>query len=82
MPRATLEALADHGRPHGDTLNGTAEQSRAQLAKLQGAGIDIAEVTDLLEQEGLVKFERSWQELLDTVEGGLRNAQKLSLIHI
>lgn len=76
MPRATLEALADHGRPHGDTLTDTATQSRAQLAKLQDAGIDMAEVTDLLEQEGLVKFERSWQELLDTVDGGLRNAQK------
>lgn len=75
MPRATLEALADHGRPHGDTLTGTAAQSKAQLADLQAAGIDMVEVTDLLEQEGLVKFERSWQELLDTVDSGLRSAQ-------
>ncbi|NUU23685.1 MAG: transaldolase [Streptomycetaceae bacterium] len=68
MPEATLEAVADHGQIAGDAVHGTYEQSRAELAALEGLGISYDEVVQLLEDEGVEKFETSWNELLGSVQ--------------
>lgn len=72
MPEATLSAFADHGQVDGDTITGEYRDSDLILNALDGYGIDYAEITEHLENEGLDKFESSWSELLDTVADALR----------
>lgn len=75
MPEATLRAFADHGHVPGDTITGSYLESNQVLNAIDALGVDYAEVTELLEQEGLQKFEASWSELLGTVEQALREAR-------
>lgn len=74
MPEKTLDAVADHGEVQGDTIVGRYDEAREDMAKLQTAGIDVDEVTALLEQEGVDKFIASWHELTDTVTAALESA--------
>jgi transaldolase len=71
MPEATLEATADHGEVTGDTVRGTYEQSRAELAAVEKLGIAYDDVVQLLEDEGVEKFEASWNDLLKSTEAEL-----------
>ncbi|MFF7712041.1 transaldolase [Streptomyces sp. NPDC007988] len=72
MPEATLEATADHGRITGDTVRGTYEQARAELDALEKLGIAYDDVVQLLEDEGVEKFEASWNDLLKSTEAELQ----------
>ncbi|GAB3212054.1 transaldolase [Marinactinospora thermotolerans DSM 45154] len=72
MPEATLEATADHGEISGDTVRGTYEQARADLAALAEVGVDYDDVVAVLEREGVSKFEKSWEGLLDGVSQQLK----------
>jgi transaldolase len=72
MPEATMEAVFDHGVVSPDTITGEYEHSRAVLAKLTELGVSYTEVVDLLESEGVEKFEASWNDLLDTVSKALQ----------
>ena len=38
---------------------------------LERVGVDLTDVFQVLEDEGVEKFEASWKELLDTVKGQL-----------
>jgi transaldolase len=71
MPEATLEAAEDHGQITGDTITGTYEQARADLDAVEKLGIAYDDVVQVLEDEGVEKFEQSWIELLDTVTASL-----------
>jgi len=72
MPEATLEAVADHGEITGDTVRGSYEQARADLDAIAKLGIDYDEVVQLLEDEGVEKFEKSWTDLLASTEAELK----------
>ncbi|MBI3215204.1 MAG: transaldolase [Mycobacterium sp.] len=76
MPEKTLEAVADHGVVTGDTVSGTAEPAQIIFDKLSTIGIDLPDVFKVLEEEGVEKFEKSWQELLDATQGQLDAAKK------
>jgi transaldolase len=67
MPEATIKATADHGELIGDTVHGTYDASRKVFADLEELGIGYDDVTQVLEDEGVSKFEASWNELLDTI---------------
>jgi transaldolase len=71
MPEATLDAVADHGKLRGDTIRGTYEDAQAALDKLTEFGIEYDDVVQVLEDEGVQKFEDSWKQLLATVQGQL-----------
>ncbi|MEU2427550.1 transaldolase [Streptomyces sp. NPDC007851] len=71
MPEGTLNATADHGDIHGDTVTGGYAQARADLAAVEKLGIRYDEVVGKLEDEGVAKFEAAWQELLDAVTKSL-----------
>jgi transaldolase len=75
MPEKTLLAVADHARLSGDTVTGQGDRSQAVFDQLSAAGIDVPDVFRVLEEEGVEKFEKSWQELLDTVSGQLDKAR-------
>ena len=67
MPEGTIKATADHGELIGDTVHGTYDASRKVFADLEELGIGYDDVTQVLEDEGVSKFEASWNELLDTI---------------
>ncbi|MGP3943589.1 MULTISPECIES: transaldolase [Streptomyces] len=72
MPEATLEAVADHGEISGDTVRGTYEQAKADIDALAGIGISYDDVVQVLEDEGVEKFESSWNDLLKSTEAELK----------
>jgi len=69
MPEKTLDALLDHGNatPSDTVLEGL-EGSRKVLADLAGAGIDVEAVGEELQKDGVVLFEKSYDQLLGTIE--------------
>jgi transaldolase len=71
MPETTLMAFADHGAVEGDRVTSTAAQAQEVFDALERVGVDLTDVFRTLEDEGVQKFEQSWQELLDTVKGQL-----------
>jgi transaldolase len=71
MPEATLHATADHGVLQGDTVHGTYDEARELFAKLEALGISYDDVVQVLEDEGVSKFEASWGELLQTIANEL-----------
>ena len=71
MPEKTLEATFDHGVISGDTITGGYEEAREVFAGLQKVGVDFADVTQVLEDEGVAKFIDSWHDLLTQVAEGL-----------
>jgi len=71
MPEKTLKAFADHGEVEGDKVTGTAAQAQEVFDALERVGVDLTDAFQVLEDEGVEKFEASWRELLDTVKGQL-----------
>ncbi|MBK3570677.1 transaldolase [Streptomyces sp. MBT62] len=71
MPEATLNATADHGDIHGDTVTGGYAQARADLDAVERLGISYDTVVKQLEDEGVAKFEVAWQDLLGAVAKSL-----------
>jgi transaldolase len=67
MPEATLNALADHGQIRGNTIAGTYRDAQAVLDDLDRIGISYDEVIELLEVEGVHKFEDSYAKLISAI---------------
>jgi transaldolase len=67
MPSKTMDAVADHGELHGDTVRSQYDEARQVLDALERLGIAYTDVTSVLEREGVEKFEKSWDELMATV---------------
>jgi len=78
MPEATLEAFADHGEVTGDTVTGTAAESKQVFDELAAVGVDLTDVFVVLEKEGVDKFEVAWNELLEATAEQLRAAGQKS----
>jgi transaldolase len=71
MPEATLDAVADHGVVRGNTIEGTYDEARAVLDDLNALGIGYDDVIEVLEAEGVQKFEDSYAQLAESVQGQL-----------
>jgi transaldolase len=78
MPEATLDAVADHGVIRGDTIRPAYAAARQVMADLASAGIDIDDVVQVLEDEGVEKFEASWNDLLSSTKGELERLAKVA----
>jgi transaldolase len=63
MPEGTLEAFEDHGTV-ARTVDADPAQAESVLAELAVAGIDMEDVAETLEQEGVASFAKSFDELL------------------
>ncbi len=77
MPPETLAAYRDHGDP-APRLTNDIEQAQAMLNELQALGIDLQAVTQQLEDEGIEKFIKPFDQLMETLEA--RRAHVLSQI--
>ena len=76
MPEKTMQAFADHGEVRGDQVTTKYDDARKVMADLAEAGIDYDDVIETLEREGVEKFEKSWDELVETVRGQLEGAKQ------
>jgi transaldolase len=76
MPEATIKAVEEHSEFSGDTVRGTYDGARKVIADLEKLGISYDEVVQVLEDEGVAKFDASWSELQDTVTSALKGATK------
>ncbi len=75
MPEKTMQAFADHGELEGDRVSGTEGDAQQVLDDLAGVGVDFDDVVDVLEREGVQKFDASWAELVETVQTALDEAK-------
>ena len=67
MPRATVEAVLDHGEIRA-SLEEDVDGARKVLDDLKAAGIDYDDVVETLEKEGVKKFADSFKELFSDIE--------------
>ena len=67
VPLETIEAFRDHGVA-ANTLEQGLDNVTAILDKLKTAGIDIDAITQQLEDEGIEKFNKPFEKLLQAIE--------------
>jgi transaldolase/glucose-6-phosphate isomerase len=66
MPPATLQLFEDHGTIRR-TLPDDVSEARAIMDRLAAGGIDFADVTRALEEDGIEKFAKSFETLLGVI---------------
>ncbi|MCE2525001.1 MAG: transaldolase [Acidimicrobiia bacterium] len=74
LPEATIEAFEDHGKVER-TIDVGVDAAGEALAALGAVGVDLSEVGEVLESEGVTAFAKSFDELLDSLE---RRAEDLT----
>jgi transaldolase len=74
MPLDTIEAFADHGDVQKAVEVDFSEDERV-IREAAEAGVDLDRVTSELEREGVESFMASYRELIDCIEGKLRQVQ-------
>lgn len=67
VPLETVDAFRDHGIA-ANTLEAGLDKATEVLAKLPGLGIDLAAITQQLEDEGIEKFNKPFEKLLNAIE--------------
>jgi transaldolase/transaldolase/glucose-6-phosphate isomerase len=67
VPLETIEAFRDHGVAE-NTLEQGLDKATEILGKLKSAGIDIDKITQQLEDEGIDKFNKPFEKLLQSIE--------------
>ncbi|HEY4197763.1 MAG TPA: transaldolase [Mucilaginibacter sp.] len=67
VPLETIEAFRDHGIA-ANTLEQGLDKATDTLNRLKAAGIDIDKITQQLEDEGIEKFNKPFEKLLQAIE--------------
>lgn len=67
LPDATIEAFADHGTL-ARRVDADLDVARANWSSLAAVGVDVDDVGDQLEREGVASFQKSFDELLDALQ--------------
>ncbi len=67
LPDATIEAFADHGRL-ARRVDADLDQANSASTGLSDVGVDLDDVAETLEREGVTSFEKSFDELLGALE--------------
>jgi transaldolase len=76
MPEKTMQAVADHSEIKGDQVRPFYDDAEATMRALADAGIDYDDVIEVLIREGVEKFIKAWDELLDSTTEALEAAQQ------
>jgi transaldolase len=71
MPEGTLNEVRSNGVVRGDTISSEFASSEAVLSQLSNAGINLSQVTQHLEDDGVAKFVDAWNELLNNVDAAI-----------
>jgi transaldolase len=72
MPRETADAFDDHGELRGDTIREDVEGAKAVFKAFEEVGVSYDEVVEVLEKEGVEKFEKSFADLIEGLESKLK----------
>jgi transaldolase len=67
VPQATLDAFRDHGRP-GDVIEKGLDKANQDLSSIESIGINLDEVCETLQKDGLASFEKSFDTLIGTIK--------------
>jgi transaldolase len=67
LPDATIEAFSDHGTL-ARTVDAAVDEAHATWKALSDAGVDMDDVANVLETEGVASFEKSFEELLGALD--------------
>ncbi|MEO5907857.1 MAG: transaldolase family protein, partial [Ginsengibacter sp.] len=67
LPLETIEAFRDHGKV-ADHLENNLMKTRQEMALLKENGINIDEITQKLEEEGVQKFNKAYDSLLKAID--------------
>ena len=67
VPPQTLDAFRDHGEVQA-SLMGNVDEAAAQLAALENLGIDLDQITEDLQTEGVEKFSQPFAALLASLD--------------
>jgi transaldolase len=73
MPETTLEAFDDHGSL-ARTIDADSEDADRVLRQVAEVGVDLPEVSAVLEDQGVASFAKSFDELLATLQAKAREA--------
>ncbi len=68
MPPATMDAFRDHGKPRASLEEGVAE-ARDIVKRLAAVGVDLIEVGEELQKEGVESFAQSFEDLSAVIKG-------------
>ncbi|MFT3715236.1 MAG: transaldolase [Gordonia sp. (in: high G+C Gram-positive bacteria)] len=74
MPGKTMDAFADHGWVDTESIVGQEGPSREVFDSLTAVGVDLPDVFEVLENEGVDKFQVAWDELLTATSAQLGGA--------
>lgn len=66
IPMDTLEAFRDHGQV-ANTLEDDLDKATRTLSQLEEAGISLEDITQRLEEEGIDKFNKPYDKLLEAI---------------
>lgn len=67
MPDQTIEAFLDHGNPRL-TIEDELDKTKGDLEKLEGLGINLEDVAQVLEKNGVKSFKESYEDVLKKLE--------------
>ncbi len=67
MPPATIDAFRDHGKPSVAVQDDIGEEE-ARVAQLKALGVDLDQITEELQEEGVRAFADSFEHLLQTID--------------
>jgi transaldolase len=67
MPDATVDAFLDHGTI-ARTVDDGADAAKEVLARIEGLGVDLGDVSATLEAEGVAAFVKSFDELVQSLQ--------------
>lgn len=67
LPPATLNAVLDHGQTAA-TITADVAGARTRLAQLAALGIDLAAITQKLQDEGVASFAKSFETLMGSID--------------
>lgn len=73
LPTDTLDAYRDHGDP-AERVEDGADEAAQQLKDLEKLGIDLDDVTQKLEDEGVAKFIKPFDSLMNTLKEAVEKA--------
>ncbi|VEI12411.1 transaldolase [Trueperella bialowiezensis] len=71
MPESTLWAVKEQADLNGDTIRPNIEAARNTLDHILRLGIDLEDVFDHLEDEGIERFNDSWEDLVHAVQDAM-----------
>jgi transaldolase len=72
MPEKTLKSYADHGSP-GTPVQQAYDEAAQVMKAVADAGVDLDDVFEVLEDEGIQKFIDSWDKLTRSVRSELED---------